>query len=77
MGAFRVIGLLELAGAVGLVSGLWLWPLGVTAAVALLLLLVGAVLSHLRAKHAAKTLAPAVLFAVVTLAVLLLRLATS
>ncbi|WP_084717946.1 DoxX family protein [Streptacidiphilus carbonis] len=66
-----------MAGAVGLVSGLWLWPLGVTAAVALLLMLVGAVLSHLRAKDVAKALVPAVLFAVVALAVLLLRLATS
>jgi hypothetical protein len=40
-------------------------------------MLVGAVLSHRRAKDAAKALVPAVLFAVVALAVLLLRLATS
>jgi hypothetical protein len=38
----------EIAGALGLVAGLRLWPLGVAAAVGVVLYFVGAVSSHLR-----------------------------
>ncbi|MEU9449910.1 DoxX family protein [Streptomyces sp. NPDC048277] len=75
--ALRVIGLLELAGAAGVVLGLWLRPLGVTAVAALLVLLAGAVRAHLRVKDALKTIVPAALFGAVALAVLLLHMAAS
>ncbi|MFG2968138.1 MULTISPECIES: DoxX family protein [unclassified Streptomyces] len=74
---FRVLGVLELAGAAGAVLGLWLRPLGVTAVTALLVLLAGAVRAHLRVKDALKAVVPAALFGAVALAVLLLRLAAS
>jgi len=38
----------EIAGAVGLVGGLWWWPLGVAAAIGVILYFVGAVIAHLR-----------------------------
>lgn len=59
--AFRVVGALELLG----VAGLW-WgrygseALGVAAAVALLALLAGAVVSHLRVRDGVADVAPAV-----------------
>ncbi|MYV43458.1 DoxX family protein [Streptomyces sp. SID1328] len=75
--AFRAIGLLELAGAVGVVVGLWFWPLGVAAAGGLLLVCAGAVRAHLSMKDAPKALVPALVFAGVAAAVLITRLASS
>lgn len=45
----RMIGLSEIAGAVGLVAGIWLAPLGIAAAVGLTCLLIGAMGYHARA----------------------------
>lgn len=73
VGAFRAVGALELAG----VAGLW-WgrrasePLAVVAASGLLLLLVGAVASHLRAGDAPVQAAPAALVAGLVAALLVL-----
>ncbi len=39
----------ELAGAIGLIIGLWVAPLGVAAALGLVLYFVGAVITHMRA----------------------------
>ena len=49
---WRGIGLLELAGVVGVLVGLWWPPLGIAAAAGLALLSVGAVVSHVRAPTA-------------------------
>jgi DoxX-like protein len=38
----------EFAGALGLVAGIWWWPLGFMAGIALAIYFVGAVVSHLR-----------------------------
>jgi hypothetical protein len=38
----------EIAGAVGLIVGLWIAPLGIAAAIGVVLYFVGAVLAHLR-----------------------------
>lgn len=75
--AFRLIGLLELAGSAGLLVGLYWAPLGVAAALGLVLLILGAVIAHLRRKDPVKVAAPAVLFAVASMAVLVLRLTTA
>jgi hypothetical protein len=77
MPAFRLIGLAELAGAAGLLIGLYWAPLGVVAAVGLTLLVLGAVITHLRRKDPVKVLTPAVLYLVASVAVLALRLATA
>jgi uncharacterized membrane protein YphA (DoxX/SURF4 family) len=54
------IGLLELAGAIGLVVGLAWSPLGVAAAAGLALLSIGAVASHVRVHDKVTAVAPAV-----------------
>ncbi|MFE6907983.1 DoxX family protein [Streptomyces erythrochromogenes] len=62
---------LKAAGALGLVAGLWVTPLGVAAAVGVTLYFIGAVISHLRVKD--HDLAPAAVLALVAAAALVLR----
>lgn len=64
---------LKAAGAVGLVAGLWVTPLGVAAAVGVTLYFIGAVISHLRVKDF--ELAPAAVLTLVAAATLALRVA--
>ena len=71
-----VLAALEIAGAAGIVLGLWVEPLGVLAAAGLVGYFVGAVIGHLRVrdmKNLAMPLPPLVL----AIAVLVLRLATN
>ena len=75
--AFRIIGLLEFAGAAGVLIGLLWAPLGVAAAMGLVLVSIGGLASHLRVKDKPKAAAPVVLFGVLALSVLVLRLATA
>lgn len=56
----------EIAGAVGLVAGLFWWPVGVAAAVGVVAYFVGAVVMHLRAGD--KAIAPAAVLLVVAAA---------
>jgi DoxX-like family len=72
---FRGLGALELAGAAGVALGLWFPALGVAAAIALVLMMVGAVIAHLRnADPAVRVLAPVVTAALVgAYALLLMR----
>ncbi|MFD4870398.1 DoxX family protein [Streptomyces sp. NPDC058412] len=63
---------LKAAGAIGLVAGLWVTPLGVAAAIGVTLYFIGAVISHLRVKD--YDLAPAAVLAVVAAAALALRI---
>jgi hypothetical protein len=58
---WRVIGLLELAGVVGVLAGLAWAPIGVAAAVGLALLSAGAVASHVRASDSLIDTVPAVI----------------
>lgn len=75
-GLYRLIGALEVLGAVGVIVGLWLPWLGVAAGVGLTLLMVGAIASHLRAKDTARELAPALLIAALSVAHLAVRTLT-
>lgn len=61
--AFRVIGTLEIAGAIGVALGPVAPPLGALAAVGLLLLLGGAAVTHLRHGDRPILLAPALIAA--------------
>ncbi|WP_415973144.1 DoxX family protein [Rhodococcus sp. 077-4] len=61
----------ELAGAVGLLVGLYLWPIGVAAAVGVIAYFVGAVAAHVRVKD--KEFAPAAGLAVFAVVALVLR----
>ncbi|MFD6112343.1 DoxX family protein [Streptomyces yangpuensis] len=62
---------LKAAGAIGLIAGLWITPLGVAAAVGVTLYFIGAVISHLRVKD--YELAPAAVLTLVAAAALTLR----
>jgi len=71
---FRGIGALEIVGAAGVALGLWFPALGVAAAIALVLMMVGAVIAHLRnaADPAVRVLVPVVTAALVGAPALLL-----
>jgi hypothetical protein len=60
-GQWRVIGLLELAGVAGVLVGLVWAPIGVAAAIGLALLVLGAIVFHVRASDSAANTAPAVI----------------
>jgi uncharacterized membrane protein YphA (DoxX/SURF4 family) len=59
VGAYQRIGILEVAGAAGILLGLAIPPLGLLAAASLLLLMVGALGAHLRQHDGLAELAPA------------------
>ncbi|MFJ6897480.1 DoxX family protein [Streptomyces hokutonensis] len=75
--AYRIIGLLELAGAAGVIIGLWWAPLGVAAAAGLVMVMVGASREHIIAEDEPRYLVRAVAFGVTSAAVLALRLVTA
>ena len=59
---WRLIGLLELAGVAGVLVGLLVWPpIGVAAAIGLALLVLGAIVFHVRASDSVTDTAPAVI----------------
>lgn len=58
---WRLIGLLELAGVAGVLVGLVWPPIGVAAAIGLALLLLGAIVFHVRASDSVADTAPAVI----------------
>jgi Flp pilus assembly protein TadB len=62
----------EIAGALGLLIGLWFAPLGIAAAIGVVLYFVGASAAHLR-KSDFKGLPPALVMLVVSVAALILR----
>ena len=64
VGAYRGIGALEIAGAAGLLLGLAVPVLGILAAVGLLLLLAGALVTHVRNRDGIRDLVPALVCAV-------------
>ncbi|MEV2221853.1 DoxX family protein [Nocardia vinacea] len=58
--AFRGIGVLEIAGALGVLAGLVCWPLGAAAGIGLVLLMIGAVITHVKAGDSAGEYAPSI-----------------
>ncbi len=60
-GLQKVIGALEILGGLGVVVGLWLEPLSILAAIGLVLMMVGAILWHVKAKDSLKNTAGALL----------------
>lgn len=72
--SYRLIGLAELAAAVGLIIGLWLPALAVAAAAGLTVLLIGALVAHLRHGDPPKAAAPAVLFGILAVLALVLTI---
>ncbi|WP_086859681.1 DoxX family protein, partial [Streptomyces milbemycinicus] len=74
---YRLVGVLEVLGVVGVVIGLWVSWLGVAAAAGLTLMMVGAVGAHVRAKDPGKAMAPALVLALLAVAEVVLRAATA
>jgi hypothetical protein len=70
VGAYQRIGVLEVAGAAGVLLGLAMPPLGVLAAAGLLLLMVGALGAHLRQHAGVAEMAPALVVTVLVVAYL-------
>ncbi len=74
VGAYQRIGVLEVAGAAGVLLGLAIPPIGVLAAAGLLLLMVGAVGAHLRQHDGVAEMAPALVVVVLLVAYLWLAI---
>ena len=72
MSFLALLGVIEVVGAIGLVVGLWVAPLGIAAAVGVILYFAGAIVSHLRVKDV-KGMGPALLPLVLAIASLVLR----
>ncbi len=73
---YRGIGVLELAGALGLLIGLSNKSLGIAAAIGLFLLLIGAIGSHVRARDSVAKLVPALVLGALAAVYIGMRLAT-
>lgn len=74
---YRLIGVVDVAGAVGLVIGLWVPVLGMAAAAGLVLLTICAVAVHLRAGDSARDYSPPVVLGALAGVTLALHLATT
>ncbi|MBF6469893.1 DoxX family protein [Nocardia beijingensis] len=70
--AYRVIGGLEIAAALGQLGGIVWWPVGVAAGIGLVLLMVGAVITHLRTGDGIREWAPAAITGLVVISYLAL-----
>jgi hypothetical protein len=69
------LALVEILGALGLLVGIWVVPIGVAAAAGLTLYFLGAVAAHVRVKAPMKDLLPAVGLMLLALVTTLLQLA--
>lgn len=70
------IGVMEALGGIGVVVGLWIAPLGILAAAGLVLMMVGALLWHAKAKDTVKNSVGALVLLGFTTAVLVLQAVT-
>ncbi len=68
----RAIGLAEIAGAAGLILGIFFVPLAIITATAVLILMIGAIVYHARAHDSFTAILPAVLTAAAALAIIVL-----
>lgn len=72
LGILPILGGAQIAGAAGLIIGVWYGPVGIAAAVGLMLYFIGAVGAHLRAKDAKGTI-PAAILAIISILLTALR----
>ena len=69
----RLLGTIEILGALGLLVGIWIPILGKLAALGFALYFLGAVIAHVRAKDAGKDIAPALVLLILSIIVTLLQ----
>jgi uncharacterized membrane protein YphA (DoxX/SURF4 family) len=74
---YRLIGWLEIAGALGLLVGLFYAPVGVAAAVGLTVLMIIVVISHLRVRNAVTRLATPLVLGALTAVMVFLHVETA
>lgn len=67
---YRLIGVAETAAAAAILAGLWWHPLGLAAAAGMAVLLIGALMTHRRARDTGKEIAPALTALAITAAYL-------
>ena len=78
--SYRVIGVLEIAGAIGILLGLSHYggvPVGVTAAAGIAILMIGAVVTHARAGDKAAQWSAPLVFAILAGAYIAMRIAST
>jgi hypothetical protein len=75
--AYKGIGALELLAVIGLLVGLIVWPLGVAAGAGLVLLMTGAIISHIRVGDKIAQFAPALSLGVLALVEVIIRAASA
>jgi uncharacterized membrane protein YphA (DoxX/SURF4 family) len=73
---YRGIGILEIAAVVGLLVGFWWSPIGIAAAVGILLLMIAAWIFHTRAHDKLQQKMPATLIGVLAIAYIVLSAVT-
>lgn len=69
-----LLALLEILGAVGLLIGIWVVPIGIAAATGLALYFIGAVIAHIRVKAPVKESIPAIALMVIAIATAILEI---
>ena len=74
-GKIRLLGAIEVLGALGLLIGIWIPILGLLAAIGFVLYFLGAALAHVRSKDAAKDMVPALVLLVLSIVVTILQFA--
>jgi uncharacterized membrane protein len=70
----RLLGTIEILGALGLLIGIWVPILGTLAAVGFIIYFVGAVISHIRVRDSLKDMAPAIVLVIISIIVTVLQL---
>jgi uncharacterized membrane protein YkgB len=74
-GQIRMLGAIEILGALGLLVGIWIPILGLLAAIGFVLYFLGALIAHVRSKDAAKDMGPALILLVLSTIVMILQFA--
>lgn len=69
----RLLGTVEVLGALGLLVGIWFPILGLLAAIGFVLYFLGAIIAHLRVRDALKNTAPAIVLLVLSIVVAVLQ----
>lgn len=71
----RMLGIVEVLGALGLLIGIWIPILGQLAALGFVLYFLGAMIAHVRAKDPMKDIAPALVLLILSIIVTILQFA--
>ena len=71
----RLLGIVEVLGALGLLIGIWVPILGQLAAIGFVLYFLGAMIAHVRAKDPMKDMAPALVLLILSIIVTILQFA--